>query len=150
MAKEIKCYRCGKVHELTSKNIDEIISCGHCHGQMILTKKSRFKAFALKYFLLLAFVFLVNIVLALIGVVNFTVMMILVVIIGISFTVFVEKPCVYLTYRYLGGDYEEYHPVDPRKNKNNKKSKKQFKDCLISNLFYCLLCLIKSRKENSY
>ena len=121
MAKEIKCYRCGKIHELDYKNINEIIECSHCHGNMHFSKSSRTKAFILKYVLLVLFVFLINIIFAIIGFVNFTAMMVIIVIVGVFFTTMIDKPCIYLTYRFLGGSYDEFHPADPRKKSKKNK-----------------------------
>ena len=53
MKNNIKCYQCGKEYDIETKNVKEIISCGHCHKQMRIDDRSKKKFRLVRYLFVL-------------------------------------------------------------------------------------------------
>ena len=128
MTKTVKCARCGKELVLEGKQIQETVSCDHCHLQMRISEKSQKQFRNVRYF----FVFLICIIISL-GMHAFTQnnYLILLVMLGIVLLLsnYSDHWCLLLTDKIFSLKYEEYHPVEltkkeKRKQNQQKKQKK--------------------------
>lgn len=134
MKKEIKCYRCGKVYDLSVKNVEEVISCGHCHQQMRINKKASRRLIILRYLIMFLICLLIVVVLN-----KFTDNMILPMFISLLVMMlianYIDPFCLKIVYLIFGLEYEEYHEIKKSKKeirkenikKNKKKNKSLFK-----------------------
>lgn len=118
--KEVRCYRCGNVVKIDKKNVGEFISCGHCHAQMKIDKKSKFRFYATQFGCIAIFVFG----LAFLETIAFGknqnfMLTIIIVMAGTIMMVAMEKQFYWLAHRMFGLNYEEYHekPVERKKKK---------------------------------
>ena len=135
MKKEVKCYRCGKVYDLNRKTIEEVISCGHCHQTMRITKKSRNKFNIIRFLFILILSSVVTLlVYSLESTYKILILLAFLMIIILAADK-ADRGCLILTYYLFGLEYEEYHEIKKTKKelrkevlaKNNKKKKRNKK-----------------------
>ena len=125
MKNNIKCYQCGKEYDIETKNVKEIISCGHCHKQMRIDDRSK------KKFRLVSYLFVLLICLAIAlsmnQATNNSLMILMVTLmIAMIFANYADKWCLILTDMIFGLTYEKYEPVKMTK-KEIRKSRTQKK-----------------------
>lgn len=130
MKKEVKCYRCGKVYDLSRKNIQETISCSHCHQQMHIDIKTDRRCRIMRY-LLIGFISLVVVY----GFSLLTSNSMLVVFMAFVFAILIgtysERLCLLIVNLIFGLNYVEYHEIQKskkelRKERLQKNKKKGF------------------------
>lgn len=132
MKNEIKCYKCGKIHEIAYKDLKETISCSHCHQQMRINERSEKKYKLVRYI----FIFVICLFLAFllnIFSVNYFLMLFVILSLMLVFAQYADKVCLILTDMIFGLQYEEYHPVvkskkEIRKERDAKDKKKKKKE----------------------
>ena len=121
--KKIKCYRCGKIHEVSEMKLRKSWECTHCHAVMVLEPATQRK---LKYIRMLFVAVVVSLLMygcSRLGTLTSYVALIVTCSIAIVITQFSDQLCLALTDKLFG---LRYMPVETAKNapvKNKKKGK---------------------------
>lgn len=123
--KEVKCYRCGKVHELNYKTIKQTISCSHCHGSMTFDLKSIRKLKAMRYLFVVVIVSILMLGFQMVETMNSYTTLILTCMFAMVFSLWSDRLCLYATYRFMNVNYVECHPEDKKKNTKPKQKNKK-------------------------
>ena len=124
MVKEVKCYKCGKVHNLTYKTVKQTISCSHCHAHMTFDLKSIRKLKIMRYLFVVAIVGALMLGFKQVETLNSYWTLILTCMGAMVFSLWSDRLCLYATYRFMNVNYVECHPEDKRKNTKPKQNKK--------------------------
>lgn len=120
MKNRVKCFKCGKVEDITTKNASKVIVCPHCHSKMCIDyqtdRKFRYVSMALIMFFALCMLgsFTIieknhNYIPALIAM-SF----------ALAFTFFSDKVCLWITMKLFGLSYIEYIPMEKKKKEKKK------------------------------
>lgn len=128
MKTEIKCYRCGRAHQLNYKTIKKVMTCDHCHGKMTLDFFSQKK--------------LKNVVIFVVGVVAFFLLFamqnfkgiedvwgfaffVLAIGLAITFSLIADKVCLFIAANVFKLEYVELEKMqEVMKNAKKKKGEK--------------------------
>lgn len=125
MAKEVKCYKCGKVHELNYKTVKQTISCTHCHAHMTFDLKSIRKLRMMRYLFVAVIVALLMFGFQQVESLNSYMTLILTCMGAMVFSLWSDRLCLYATYRFTNVNYVECHPEDRKRNTKVKGNKKR-------------------------
>lgn len=112
MNREIKCYRCGKSHQLNYKTVRQNIVCSHCKSVMTFDYPTIRKLKLVRYVVV---AFVVGIILfGLSRLEDTTGFMLTIVtcIIATAFALMSDQLCRYITVFLLNGNYVEYKKED--------------------------------------
>ncbi len=120
MKKEVKCYRCGKVYDLSRKNIQETISCSHCHQQMHIDTKTERRCRIMRY-LLIAFISLAVVYGSNVLTNNSLLVMFTAFILAILIGTYSERLCLLIVNLIFGLNYVEYHEIQKSKKELRKE-----------------------------
>lgn len=124
MTKEIKCYRCGKVHNLNYKTIKQTICCTHCRAHMTFDLKSIRKLKTMRYLFVILIVGILMFGLQQIEGINSYMVLIVTCMCAVVLSLYSDKLCLFATYKFMNVNYIECHPEDKKKTtkvKNNKR-----------------------------
>ncbi|MGN1406013.1 MAG: hypothetical protein ACI4WM_07055 [Erysipelotrichaceae bacterium] len=117
MKNRLKCFKCGKVKDINSKNASKVIECEHCHAKMCIDyetdRKYRYVSMGLIMFIALG----------LLG--SFTVIeksgnyipALIALSVALAFTFFSDKLCLLITMKLFGLSYIEYVPMKKKEKK---------------------------------
>ncbi|MSA70299.1 hypothetical protein [Holdemania massiliensis] len=119
--KEIKCYRCGKIHSAAAMKLRKSWACPHCHGVMVLDLPTQRK---LKYVRMLFVALIVSLLMygcSQLGTVSSYVALIITCSAAIVLTQFSDQLCLWLTDKLFG---LTYMPVEKDRNSPVKSRQK--------------------------
>ena len=125
MAKEVKCYKCGKVHDLTYKTVKQTIRCSHCNAHMTFDLRSIRKLKMMRYLFVVVIVVALMLGFNQVETLDNYVTLILTCMGAMVFSLWSDRLCLYATYRFTNVNYVECHPEDKRKNTKSKQNKKR-------------------------
>lgn len=125
MTKEIKCYKCGKVHDLNYKTVKQTISCSHCHAHMTFDLKSIRKLKIMRYLFVIVIVGALMLGFKQVESLNSYTTLILTCMFAMVFSLWSDRLCLYATYRLMNVNYVECHPEDKKRVTKPKDKKKR-------------------------
>lgn len=117
MKNRIKCFKCGKIKDIDSKNASKVVECDHCHSKMCIDYETdrKFRYVSMGMIMLMA--------LLLLG--SFTIIekqhnyipAIVALSAALAFTFFSDKVCLLITMKLFGLSYIEYIPMKKKEKK---------------------------------
>lgn len=123
MKKNVVCYKCGKKYKLNIHSISQTICCDHCHAYMTFDYPSIRKLKIVRYVLILMIVLPIVLGFQMINSMNNYSIIILTCIIAVALSLWSDKFCLYIAYKFMDIHYIECHPENKKKITKVKKQK---------------------------
>ncbi|MGI6607696.1 MAG: hypothetical protein ACOX1F_01770 [Erysipelotrichaceae bacterium] len=123
MNREIKCYKCGKPHQLNYKTVRQNIVCSHCKSVMTFDFPTIRKLKLIRYVIVAVVVGIILFGLSRLENTTSYMMTILTCIIATAFALMSEQLCLYITVFLLNGNYVEYRKEDRKIAAKKKRGK---------------------------
>lgn len=117
MEKDIRCYRCGKIHQLNYKTVKQNITCSHCKSVMTFDFPTVRKLKIIRYFVVALVVSVILFGLSRLSDTTSFMLTIITCIIATAFALISDQLCLYITVFLLNGKYTEYIKEDKKTSK---------------------------------